>query len=31
VFGRIEELLGQWAERESLPRGKVVQAGDRFR
>jgi alanine-synthesizing transaminase len=31
VFGRIEELLGQWAERESQPRGNVVQAGDRFR
>jgi len=31
VFGRIEELLGQWAERDSAARGRVVQAGDRFR
>jgi alanine-synthesizing transaminase len=31
VFGRIEELLGQWAEREGVARGRVVQAGDRFR
>ena len=31
VFGRIEELLGQWVERDSAARGRVVQAGDRFR
>jgi alanine-synthesizing transaminase len=31
VFGRIEELLGQWAERDGAARARVVQAGDRFR
>jgi len=31
VFARIEEQLGQWAERDGAARGRVVQAGDRFR
>ncbi len=31
VFSRIEEQLGQWAEREGAARARVVQAGDRFR